>query len=84
LDLRIDRRVKTIFERIPTSKARSDFVRSERAWFRYRQGSCSAEASAFTGGSFEPVAFGRCIEAKNRQHLADLAELEGTLWQGGR
>lgn len=74
-DRAIDARVRTIYALLRSSGARADFVRGERAWLSYRRASCSAESSVEAGGSGRPVLFATCEVARNRTHLAELAQL---------
>jgi uncharacterized protein YecT (DUF1311 family) len=78
-DLRINSRVATIFRLIRTASDRAAFVDGEQAWLRYRRRSCAATASAYRGGSAEPVAFLSCESRRNARHLADLADTEQEL-----
>ena len=80
-DRAINAKVKTIFGLMRTRAARRSFISSERAWLRYRNASCTAQASFYDGGSGQPVAYGDCILARNRTHLRDLADLKTTLSQ---
>ena len=78
-DRQIDNRVATIFRLIRTASDRTAFVDGERAWLRYRRSGCTATASAYRGGSAEPVAFLSCERARNARHLADLADTQQVL-----
>jgi len=78
-DRRINARVATIFRLFRTASDRAAFVEGERAWLRYRRRSCAATASAYRGGSAEPVAFLSCESRRNTRHLADLADTEQVL-----
>ncbi len=78
-DLRINTRVATIFRLIRTASDRTAFVDGERSWLRYRRRSCAATASAYRGGSAEPLAFLSCEQSRNARHLADLADTEQVL-----
>jgi len=78
-DRRINTRVATIFRLIRIASDRAAFVEGETAWLRYRRRSCAATASAYRGGSAEPVAFLSCESDRNTRHLADLADTERVL-----
>ena len=80
-DRTINAQVKALFSLLRTHAARLAFVRGEVAWAGYRRSSCTAEASAYDGGSFQPVAFAGCLVARNRTHLADLAAARRVLKQ---
>ena len=78
-DRAINVRAAEIFGLLHTTAAKKAFVQSEREWLSYRRASCSAQASAYAGGSIEPVVFIECEASRNRRHLGDLAELKGTV-----
>ncbi len=78
-DRAIDESVRTIFRLLATRSARSSFVAGEEQWLRYRRQSCLAEASAYRGGSGEPVVYLSCTLRRNTSHLADLAAMRKTL-----
>jgi uncharacterized protein YecT (DUF1311 family) len=78
-DRRINTRVAAIFRLIRTASDRAAFVEGEQSWLRYRRRSCEATASAYRGGSAEPVAFLSCERSRNARHLADLTETEHVL-----
>jgi uncharacterized protein YecT (DUF1311 family) len=78
-DHRIDLQVKKIFNLLTAPGARPAFVAGERSWLRYRNASCSAQSSAYAGGSGQPVLYAQCLLQRNRSHLVDLAALRKTL-----
>ena len=80
-DRSINVRARKVFRLLRPSAARTTFVQSERSWLAYRRASCSAQASVYTGGSAEPVAFLQCEVNRNKRHLTDLAEMERWLRQ---
>jgi uncharacterized protein YecT (DUF1311 family) len=82
-DAAIDGRAKTIFFRLRPGSARAAFVRGEHSWLRYRNATCTAQASTFAGGSGQPVVYARCLLSRDRRHLADLAELGRAVRPGG-
>jgi uncharacterized protein YecT (DUF1311 family) len=73
-DQRLNALVRTIFYSLPR-ESRSTFVRSEKAWLRYRHDSCVTAARLYAGGSIQPVFFGGCLASRNATHLKDLAQL---------
>jgi uncharacterized protein YecT (DUF1311 family) len=74
-DRRIDALAATAFRLVHGVDNRAAFVAGERAWLRYRNASCTAEASKDDGGTLQPVAYGTCLAARNRTHAADLSAL---------
>jgi uncharacterized protein YecT (DUF1311 family) len=78
-DRRIDARVAAIYQLLLDARDRVAFAAGERAWLTYRRRSCSAEASAYRGGSAAPLAYLRCQLSRNERHLTDLAAMERAL-----
>jgi uncharacterized protein YecT (DUF1311 family) len=78
-DHAINTQTKVIFGLLRSTTARASFVRGEKAWLSYRRTSCSAEASVYTGGSLEPVAYALCTVGRNKTHLADLVAMRKSL-----
>ena len=74
-DRAINARAKRIFGLLRPSD-RTPFVRSERLWLRYRDTSCSIEASKYEGGSLQPVIRLACQVTRNKDHLEDFAGME--------
>jgi len=77
----INARAKTNFGLLRSKAARTTFIRGERSWLEYRRSSCSAQASVYSGGSAQPLAFLQCEVNRNRTHLAELAQMERWLRQ---
>lgn len=75
-DRRINTRARAIYRALGSKNARADFVAGERSWLAYRRRSCRAQASVYSGGSAEPVAYLSCEVGRNKRHLADLAATE--------
>ena len=81
-DRQIDAQVKKIFALADCAgRTNVAFVGSERSWLRYRNASCNAQSSFYSGGSAQPVAYAQCLLQRNRSHLVDLAALKKTLTQ---
>jgi len=78
-DRAIDAQVRTILRLLRTQDARLSFVDGERTWLHYRRASCLAEASRYSGGTMQPVAFLNCSLRRNTSHLADLAAMRKVL-----
>lgn len=78
-DRAIDTQVRKIFGLLRTQDARASFVDGERNWLHYRRQSCLAEASRYSRGTAQPVAFLDCSLRRNRSHLAELAAMRKAL-----
>jgi uncharacterized protein YecT (DUF1311 family) len=78
-DRKIDAQARLIFNLLPSSTARLTFVRGERAWLQYRQASCSAESSRYSGGTLAPVTAAGCQLKRSKAHLRDLTAMRKQL-----
>jgi uncharacterized protein YecT (DUF1311 family) len=78
-DRKIDAQAKAIFGLLRSRYARLTFVRGERAWFQYRQASCSALASNYGRGTLGPVSAAACLLDRSRAHLRDLVAMRKVL-----
>lgn len=78
-DRAIDTEVRKTFGLLRTTGARSSFVDGERSWLHYRRQSCLAEASRYSGGTAQPVAFLTCSLRRNHSHLAELVAMRKAL-----
>jgi len=73
-DKQINGTVKAIWKQLPVH-GRASFAAGERSWLAYRRSSCAAEASAYAGGSVEPVVYAACAMARDKTHLDDLGTM---------
>jgi uncharacterized protein YecT (DUF1311 family) len=80
-DRQIDGLVRTIYGLLRTKDGRTAFVRSEAFWLDYRRTSCTADASAYTGGTLLPVEYIWCLGTRNRTHIGELQALRTFLAQ---
>ena len=78
-DKKIDAQVKAIWNQLASAAARASFASGERSWLAYRRSNCTAEASRYSGGTLEPVAFAQCEVSRNKTHLAELGTMLHTL-----
>jgi uncharacterized protein YecT (DUF1311 family) len=78
-DAKINSQAKTIYARLRTAGGKASFVRGEKSWLSYRRSSCSAQASKYTGGTLEPVAYAQCEVTRNTSHIGDLNRLNAAL-----
>ena len=76
IDRKIDAEAKAIFGLLRTHAGRLAFVHGERSWLRYRQFSCAAEASKYTGGSAAPLVGATCSIARSKAHLRELIPIK--------
>ena len=78
-DRAINAQARVIFRLLGSRSVRLAFVQGEHAWLSYRRRSCSAEASAYGGGSLQSVAYATCTVHRNKTHLADLVAMRKSL-----
>lgn len=52
--------------------ARAQFGAASAAWLSYRNGTCTAEASIYSGGSVQPVAYANCLASIDGSHIGEL------------
>lgn len=52
---------------------------TERAWLKYRQANCDAEASIYEGGTIQPLIRLRCMVRVTRERTAELKGQSRTL-----
>ncbi len=58
---------------VKLSKAgRADFIATNRDWVKYRGDACSTEASIYSGGSIQPVAYANCLVSIDGSHVTEL------------
>ena len=78
-DRKIDAQARFIFKLLGSRSGRLAFVQGERAWLRYRQASCSAESSRYSGGSLAPIIAAACQLDRSNAHLRDLTAMRKQL-----
>ncbi|MGH2862589.1 MAG: lysozyme inhibitor LprI family protein [Solirubrobacteraceae bacterium] len=70
-DKTIDALNAKIFTRL--SKAgRGEFVKTNADWVDYRDAACTTEASIYSGGSVQPVAYANCLVSIDGSHVTEL------------
>lgn len=62
---------------------RATFVASNTAWVQYRNAVCTAQASIYSGGSLQPVAYANCLVSIDRSHAGELRSVLVALSPGG-
>jgi uncharacterized protein YecT (DUF1311 family) len=70
-DKTIDALNVKIFSRL--SKAgRGDYIKTNTNWVNYRDAACTTEASIYSGGSVQPVAYANCLVSIDGSHVPEL------------
>ena len=71
LDRTIDALNAKIFAKLGEA-GRRDFIDTNAAWVTYRDALCTTEASIYSGGSIQPVAYANCLVSIGRSHATEL------------
>lgn len=82
LDRRIDGLNAKVFAKLGRT-GRAAFLAASAAWVRYRDASCSAQASIYHGGSVEPVAYANCLVSLDGSHVNELKTMLTALSPAG-
>jgi uncharacterized protein YecT (DUF1311 family) len=80
-DQEIDARNATIFTKLGKS-GRAAFIKTNTAWVTYRNEACTTEASIYSGGSIQPVAYANCLVSIDRSHVTELKAMQTALSPG--
>jgi uncharacterized protein YecT (DUF1311 family) len=51
---------------------RATFVKTNADWVTYRNAACATEASIYSGGSVQPVAYANCLVSIDNSHVTEL------------
>jgi uncharacterized protein YecT (DUF1311 family) len=51
---------------------------AQRAWIKYRDANCEAEAELYAGGSIQPMILAACMERVTRARIAELHAIYDT------
>ncbi len=54
---------------------RARLVQTNTAWLKYRDAACAVEASIYSGGSLQPVAYANCLVSIDSSHVAELKRM---------
>jgi uncharacterized protein YecT (DUF1311 family) len=70
-DKTIDALNAKIFTKL-TKTGRADFIATNTDWVKYRNAACAAEASIYSGGTIQPVAYADCLVSIDASHVTEL------------
>jgi uncharacterized protein YecT (DUF1311 family) len=73
-DKQIDALNAKIFAKL-TKSGRAGFITGSADWLKYRNTSCDAVASIYSGGTLEPVADANCDVSINTTHITELKQM---------
>jgi uncharacterized protein YecT (DUF1311 family) len=62
---------------------RTAFISATSAWVQYRNGTCSAAASIYSGGTIQPVAYANCLVSIDGSHVNELKKMLTALEPAG-
>lgn len=71
LDKTIDSLNTKVFAKLHRS-GRAAFISASAAWLSYRDENCAAQASIYSGGSIQPVAYANCLVSIDTSHVREL------------
>jgi uncharacterized protein YecT (DUF1311 family) len=57
------------------SAGQGAFVRANADWLAYRDAACTTEASIYSGGSIQPIAYANCLVSIDGSHVAELRQM---------
>ena len=75
-----DRELNAVYRRVIAGLRQSDrneLVTAQRAWIRYRDGTCRAERGLYSGNASAPTAVLACLDVVTRQRTATLRTTYG-------
>jgi uncharacterized protein YecT (DUF1311 family) len=82
LDKGIDSLNARVFGRLHRS-GRASFAKAASEWVSYRNDSCTAQASIYSGGTIQPVAYADCLVSIDSSHLSELKSMLTALEPAG-
>jgi uncharacterized protein YecT (DUF1311 family) len=62
---------------------RAAFIQTNTDWVKYRDEACTTEASIYSGGSIQPVAYANCLLSIDGSHVTELKGMQLALSPGG-
>lgn len=62
---------------------RAAFTAASTAWFGYRDENCTAQASIYSGGTIQPVAYADCLVSIDTSHVRELRAMLTALEPAG-
>jgi uncharacterized protein YecT (DUF1311 family) len=71
LDKTIDALNAKVFAKLGKA-GRGEFIDTNADWVKYRDAVCTTEASIYSGGSLQPVAYANCLVSIDGSHATEL------------
>jgi uncharacterized protein YecT (DUF1311 family) len=71
LDKKIDALNAQIFAKLG-KLGRGTYIKTNTDWVNYRDAACTTEASIYSGGTIQPVAYANCLVAIDGSHVTEL------------
>ncbi len=71
LDKTIDALNAQIYRKLSRA-GRASFITTNSDWVAYRNAACTTEASIYSGGSIQPVAYANCLVSFDGSHITEL------------
>ena len=66
-----DRRLNQVYKRLERT---SELVAAQRAWITFRDAECKYKASAYEGGSMQPMVYAGCLQSLTEDRIKQLEE----------
>ncbi len=82
IDRTIDGLNVKVFAKLSKS-GRGEFIATNADWLTYRDAACTTEASIYSGGSVQPIAYANCLISIDGSHVAELKRMLVALSPGG-
>ena len=71
LDKTIDGLNAQIYRKLSRA-GRASFITTNKDWVLYRNAACTTEASIYSGGTIQPVAYANCLVNFDSSHITEL------------
>jgi uncharacterized protein YecT (DUF1311 family) len=78
LDKKIDALNAQIFAKLNKS-GRAALIATNSDWLTYRNEACTTEASVYSGGTLQPIAYANCLVSIDTSHVAELKAMQTAL-----
>lgn len=66
-----DKRLNQVYRKLERTP---ELVAAQRAWIAFRDAQCSYQASAYKGGSMQPMVYAGCLQSLTEERIKQLEE----------
>jgi len=74
LDKQIDGLNAKIFAKL-NKAGRAELIATNSDWVTYRNEACTTEASVYSGGTLQPIAYANCLVSIDTSHVTELKQM---------